>query len=265
MILKITHDMKTRWNIRERISGIYIITNKINGKKYIGQSNNMRKRFSDYNSKNKKDSRPIYQDIRKFGSDNFTFEIIELDNERELMDEKETYYIKKFNTLDPDFGYNQCLGGGGCNNPEARKRLSLAHTGLKESSMVKRKKSNPIIAVNLKEHIVILSDSAKLFGDYIGSTKDYIKNCLRTPYKIKDFMLFYDDSEKRHDMLTKMYLKRSIRNIDYVEIAKFLCSIENESVETIYDLVSEKYGKILYLSYDNVSDDGSVFLVDYII
>lgn len=54
-----------------------------------------------------------------------------------------------------------------------KRKMSKAHIGLTESADTKRKKSNKIIAI--KDDELIYYDSAKLFGDYIGSTKDYIK------------------------------------------------------------------------------------------
>lgn len=54
--------------------GIYKITKKENGKSYIGQSNNIERRFSEH--KNKIDI-PVEIAIRKYGADAFSFEIIE--------------------------------------------------------------------------------------------------------------------------------------------------------------------------------------------
>ena len=51
---------------KDIISGIYKITNKINNKSYIGQSNNIYRRFSEHKS-------PLYRShyIDKYGIDNF--------------------------------------------------------------------------------------------------------------------------------------------------------------------------------------------------
>ena len=53
---------------------IYKATNKINGKSYIGQSNNIERRFSEHKTKI---DIPIEIAIRKYGIDAFNFEIIE--------------------------------------------------------------------------------------------------------------------------------------------------------------------------------------------
>ncbi len=93
--------------------GIYKIQNKINGKIYIGQSVNIDKRFRKHKSvyKNPKFKHyhyPLYQDMRKYGLDNFSFEVVEECLEEEL-NEKEIQYIKYFQSF--DFGYNQNAGG----------------------------------------------------------------------------------------------------------------------------------------------------------
>lgn len=90
--------------------GIYKITNKINGKYYIGQSKNIEKRmiYHKWDSK-KKDKKewPLYRDINKYGIDNFTVEVLEECSEEELND-KEFYYINKYDATNPNKGYNFC-------------------------------------------------------------------------------------------------------------------------------------------------------------
>lgn len=91
--------------------GIYKITNKINNKIYIGQSKDIERRWKQHiaSSKNIKCSsyyNPLYTDFRKFGIENFDFEILqtfEKYNKIEL-DKAELSFMKKFNSLQN--GYN---------------------------------------------------------------------------------------------------------------------------------------------------------------
>ena len=57
--------------------------------------------------KNKLDNYPIHNAIAKYGIDNFDFEIIEWTGD---YDNKEFYYIKKYNSISPN-GYNLIDGG----------------------------------------------------------------------------------------------------------------------------------------------------------
>ena len=101
--------------------GIYKITNKLNGKSYIGQSNDINRRFSEH--KNKTDL-AIDKAIHKYGSDNFSFEVIEECNLSDL-DEREQYWIAYYNTYQ-GFGYN-CSIGGSDSRCEANGRTKLTN------------------------------------------------------------------------------------------------------------------------------------------
>ena len=96
------------------VIGIYKITNLINGKSYIGQSVNIEKRFIQhksvaFNPNDKNYNYPLYRAIRKYGVENFSFEVLEQCSVDEL-NNKEIYYISKYNAHSK-FGYNQDDGG----------------------------------------------------------------------------------------------------------------------------------------------------------
>lgn len=100
--------------------GIYKITNSINGKIYIGQSTNIEKRWDSEKKRAFQPSARSYDTLlsrafRKYGVDNFIFEIIEECPQQELND-KEKYYIYKLNSLFPN-GYNMTTGGNSWSQP----------------------------------------------------------------------------------------------------------------------------------------------------
>ena len=95
--------------------GIYRIINKINGHSYIGLSNNIEKRFKDHISKafnlnDKEKDNVLYKAIRKYGKDNFYYEILE-ECPPEQLKEKEIYYINLYNTYKNREDYNETPGG----------------------------------------------------------------------------------------------------------------------------------------------------------
>lgn len=94
------------------ICGIYKITNKINGKSYIGQSINIKNRWQVHAST--KDDYPIHRAIQKYGKKNFEWEILE-ECAPECLDERERYYIALYNTClsKGGYGYNITNGGEG--------------------------------------------------------------------------------------------------------------------------------------------------------
>lgn len=87
--------------------GIYKIANLINGKCYVGKSEDIecrkREHFKELN-KNIHHSSYLQDDYNKYGKDNFSFDIIEVINDAELMLIAERFYIDKFNTYEN--GYN---------------------------------------------------------------------------------------------------------------------------------------------------------------
>lgn len=128
--------MERRWKI-------YKITNKINGKIYIGkQSHN---NFLYYGS-----GELIKKAIKKYGKDNFTKEIIDECIGDENGSELEIYWIKKLNALN---GYNLEIHGRGGEISERQKTMN------KET--VKKLWKDPNSIYNTPEYRKKLSDAGK--------------------------------------------------------------------------------------------------------
>ena len=96
--------------------GIYKITNTINNKVYIGQSINIDERWrahkADYKNSHLtgKHKSYLYVSMRKYGIENFKFEVIE-EAPKELLNEREIYWIQYYDATNPDKGYNLTPGG----------------------------------------------------------------------------------------------------------------------------------------------------------
>lgn len=96
------------------ICGIYKITNKINGKVYIGQSKDIYRRWKEHEKCIRSDKRNtyLYNSMRKHGIDNFAFEIIE-ECDISMLNTQEIYWIAYYNSHDANYGYNGTIGGDG--------------------------------------------------------------------------------------------------------------------------------------------------------
>ena len=136
------------------ICGIYCIENTDTCKKYIGQSKNIYKRWTDHKwslNNNVHDNDYLQKSWNKYGEDHFVFSIIEECSIDDL-DKREIYYIQYFGTYDRKNGYNLRAGGGrigdmapevieklsGVNNPmygkrhseNAKDKIRIARTGV---------------------------------------------------------------------------------------------------------------------------------------
>jgi len=115
---------------------IYIITNLINNKKYVGQSIYNRALYFGSGS-------IIEQSIKKYGKKNFTKDILWSGvTNRENLDDLERFYIKSENTLSP-IGYNICEGGSsGCdifkNHPNKEEIKNKIRQSMLKSPKCKR-------------------------------------------------------------------------------------------------------------------------------
>ena len=93
---------------------VYLITNKINNKKYVGKTElSIKARWKQHIKDSKKEqceTRPLYRAIRKYGAEHFSICKIDTGHGNEL-NSKEQYWIQYYNTYED--GYNATLGGDG--------------------------------------------------------------------------------------------------------------------------------------------------------
>lgn len=146
------------------VCGIYLITNKINGYMYVGQSTDIYRRWREHCALHALHSSLVEKAIAKYGKDNFSFEIIIiLENDIEKLNDAEREWIAILNTYEDKNHYNMTPGGdfspmrvqeivakrSGENHPmygrkhseETRKKMSEAHKGKKLLEETKRKMS----------------------------------------------------------------------------------------------------------------------------
>lgn len=230
---------------------IYCIENKTSHKKYIGSvysliSGNskpipytqLRKRASNYlyeynkicvnKSSAKQFCRPILLAMIDEGFDNFRmYPIAEMTRSTHSLLEK--LFIDKFDTIKN--GYNRNPAGA-----------NMHKIGTKLMAKDKLLRSEAIIAINPNRKQLIISDSMKLFADYVGTSKDIIKNSNRNARPYKGWFIFYIDNEKRHYILESVVINDENKREIHSEKAKLFYK-ELVSIIDLYlqDFVKENY------------------------
>lgn len=120
------------------VCGVYLITNKINGKRYVGSSNNVGSRVNQHFGtamRKYKDIHPMYKEFFEFGRDNFYVTLLEKCT-KDVKLERERYW---FDTLSPEYNlippdahpllneFVQQKSRQACSTPEYRKVFLETH------------------------------------------------------------------------------------------------------------------------------------------
>lgn len=111
---------------------VYKVTNKINGKVYIGQTiRTLARRKLEHFQEIKREQKIgkttvfFHNALQKYGSDNFTWEVLKECTTQEELDYYERFYINEYNSLNKTKGYNLKSGGkfGSVYSEEEKQRI----------------------------------------------------------------------------------------------------------------------------------------------
>ena len=136
---------------------IYKATNKINGHSYIGFDVKWPYRKANHKSRIKKGSTLVFHNaLRSYGFENFEWEILEESEDKEkLLNEREEFYIRKYNTFYQNGqGYNMTMGGeatlGWIPSEETKRKIGKANSRCtltpegREAKRIYSKNNNPM-------------------------------------------------------------------------------------------------------------------------
>lgn len=131
---------------------IYLFENKINNKKYVGQTYNIKSRYAShkyYTTHTPKPTDYFHIALNKYGIDNFRFSILFKINSNNIvhlniiLDNMEIFFIRKYKTTDRSLGYNLTEGGKGMRgykvSEEIKLKYSISRRGRKHSETTKLK------------------------------------------------------------------------------------------------------------------------------
>jgi group I intron endonuclease len=170
--------------MKTKIIGIYKIINNFNNKIYIGSSNNIYRRWKEHRKYYKTRATHIQQSIMKYGSENFTFEIIE-ECDIDKLKERETFWCNYYNSFDRQCGYNVEVPTMPRTHTESTKQLLKnintgkrhnLETKLKCSMSAKKRDTNGKMS---QEHKIKISNALK----GIPKSPETIQKILNTKIK----------------------------------------------------------------------------------
>lgn len=217
------------------IGTIYCFINKINNKLYIGETvkPDFNERFNEHRSRaNAGIDNYFYRAVRKYSWESFDkiiiFQTEVLDNTEEnkkllndLINEKEIFYIKKYNTTNHEFGYNLTNGGDGVvgykHSNKTKQKLSESHSGEKHWHYGKLNvgSSRIILQFSIDGKLVQEWPSAAEITRQLGYKSSNISNCCNNKiYSVHDYI----------------FVKKSDYTLTYIEDRKHLFKLNNKEV-----------------------------------
>jgi hypothetical protein len=222
---------------------IYKITNLVNGKIYIGSTiRTMAKRWSGHLTDVKKGSQAYFHKaIRKYGPDQFKYEVIFVVIDRSRLEELESYFIELYNSKVEHIGYNQhdpILGNSLYVGEMMKKEWSDPNKkAARIESMVSGSKKQPLVAVNIDNGSVIRYESvhAAMREGYAASS---IYNSLnRVATSGQKNVWFYDEGQSEEQLTSETLQVIGSFNINNTKIVQ--SHDLKTGVKTIYNTISD--------------------------
>jgi group I intron endonuclease len=221
---------------------IYLITNKLNNKKYIGQTKQkLKSRFIGHKSKANKGSKIVFHSaIRKYGIENFEIILLEENiNNIEISNQREIEFIKQYNTLLPN-GYNTLEGG--LNQISSRKGINLSPEHKTKIKNSHKKNSKPIIEFNIETGKTIKewSSGRELLRNNFSraNISQICKSDKKFGYMYNSgwcYKTFYD-TIKDKKILIKLYYNAHGKTIKCLDIDGNIIKIYNKIVDAAREL-----------------------------
>ena len=150
---------------------IYLITNLINSKKYVGKTTiTIDERWQEHCLDSKKErcnKRPLYDAFNKYGIENFKIEELEYVEDNEELKNREIYWIQELQTYGHN-GYNATKGGDGKILYDHNEIIELAGLGYTREQISKKLGccKDTICKVLKAHHIKARHGSSKLIAQY---------------------------------------------------------------------------------------------------
>lgn len=148
--------------MKNDVCGIYLITNKMTGQMYVGQSICIYRRFDEHRRAQGFGHSRIDNAINKYGAENFSFEIImTIENDTKKLNDAEREWIAILNTYEDKNHYNLTPGGDfspmkvpeiAAKVSKSRKGMKFSEETIKKMSKAKSGENHPLYGKKGEEH-----------------------------------------------------------------------------------------------------------------
>ncbi len=208
-----------------------MIENKKTKQRYIGQSIHIYQRWHQHINRPQM-SMHIDRAIKKHGADNFDLKVIcEIEQDDDLLNAMEEYYIWKYNTFEDDFHYNLTKGGeapmrGRRHTDAAKEKMSKATYGFKHTPESKEKiskahsgENHPMYGKKHSEETRKKISEARNTTGYFRVNKNKNTKCRQGFY----YRYIYPDNDgKRHSIssvdIKKLEQKVKEKNLEWFKL-----------------------------------------------
>ena len=187
---------------------IYLITNLINSKKYVGKTTTtIEGRWKEHcedSQKKRCEKRPLYDAFNKYGIENFKIEQLEqVENNLELSN-REIYWINELQTYGHN-GYNATKGGDGTLLYDHNEIIELARLGYTSSQIANKMKccKDIIYRVLKASGVKLRRGDAKLIAQY-----DLAGNFIQIFFGATDAQNWLLDNKVTTNKNAKAHIKR---------------------------------------------------------
>ena len=184
---------------------VYKITNKINGKVYIGQTiRPVEYRFNRHmnDALNNILDTHFARAIRKYGKDSFIIEEIDNAQTQDELNQKEQYWIRYYNSVEE--GYNETDGiskcGGNTYQSKTKEEMEVIKNKIRQTKIsAKNPMARKIKRINIITNEVDIFDTiiscAKACGIQNGKTSitNRLNGQIKSPYKKTWIFEYYDE------------------------------------------------------------------------
>lgn len=240
---------------KEYYGFIYITTNHVNNKKYIGKKKYDKKSaWKSYLGS----GIILKKAIEKYGRENFSKEIIEECYSKEELNEREIYWINYYNAVKSEDFYNISSGGDGGNNfagynkeqrKEYSKKLSESLKALGTHKLGRKGKDNvnakPVILLNTME----VFPSSREAGEKYNVNKQYIKNACNYKEGVHT-------AGKHPETGEGLYWQYYYPDKEYIYIPpSIIHSKNNKNKSYVHGKIYYVEGNKIYNSVEEVSND----------